>query len=209
MGTRGLTGFVVNNSVKAAYQQYDSYPEGVGTDVLEYCQVLANPLLRDIAAHKAANLIEVDEQDKVPADLLKRFEEQGLFENPNNLSTANVDYYWGLHKCQGLPGKILDSGYIAQHADFGQDSLFCEWAYLINFDDGTLEVYKGYQTEPHTGGRWSDIVKNPDWTPSYVGDEFYYGVRLVKTFSLDSLPTDAEAFVAEVHLAIAAQEVAA
>lgn len=32
---------------------------------------------------------------------------------------------------------------------FLQNSLFCEWAYLLNLDTGRLEIYKGFQREPH------------------------------------------------------------
>ena len=36
--------------------------------------------------------------------------------------------------------------------DFAQDSLFCEWAYVIDFDTNTFEVFKGFNRTPLTEG---------------------------------------------------------
>lgn len=49
-----------------------------------------------------------------------------------------------------------DLGFIA-------DSLFCEWAYIINFDTNKLEIYRGFQKEPKDG----------QFNIPYKGDGYY------------------------------------
>ena len=56
---------------------------------------------------------------------------------------------------QGSLKAYLDAGVMPDNLDFAQDSLFCEWAYVVDLDAGVLEVYKGFQTEPHDHGRFA------------------------------------------------------
>jgi len=42
----------------------------------------------------------------------------------------------------------IEIGQMVDGIDFIKDSLFCEWAYLINLDRGVLEVYRGFQHKP-------------------------------------------------------------
>lgn len=34
------------------------------------------------------------------------------------------------------------------HSRFADDSLFCEWAYVLDMDNDTLEIYKGFNKKP-------------------------------------------------------------
>src|SRR5205085_10459690 len=77
-------------------------------------------------------------------------------------------------------------------ADFPLDSLFCEWAYVIDLDNQKFEVYRGFQTAPHSDGRFATRFDPADAT-SVVG-ETYYPVRKLVDFSLANLP-DVDAMV--------------
>jgi len=58
-------------------------------------------------------------------------------------------------------------------SDFVRDSLFCEWAYVIDMDSREVEVYEGFNKSPVPAGeRFSD----PD---SCSGKAEYFPVRLV------------------------------
>lgn len=68
--------------------------------------------------------------------------------------------------------------------DFIKDSLFCEYAYVIDLDEGTLEAYKGFNREPVPAGqRFSDIEKN---------DGEYYPCKLAGKWKLNKLPSKDE-----------------
>jgi hypothetical protein len=55
--------------------------------------------------------------------------------------------------------------------DFLLDSLFCEWAYILNFDEELFEVYKGFnQSQQIDKGRYA-ATKSPV-------DDDYYGVTI-------------------------------
>lgn len=56
--------------------------------------------------------------------------------------------------------------------DFLYDSLFCEFAYIVNLDDKTLEIYKGFNKSPGGKGRYAD-----KFVDNLSGDR-YYGVTL-------------------------------
>ena len=61
MGTRGFTGFVVDGTEKIAYQQFDSYPSGVGVEVLAFLKTYPELLA------KARDLKVVNENSKPSA----------------------------------------------------------------------------------------------------------------------------------------------
>src|SRR5690606_27282651 len=74
--------------------------------------------------------------------------------------------------------------------EFASDSLFCEFAYVVDLDNDVLEVYQGFQKKPHNRGRFADRVQTAEHR-----SEQYYPVALAIQFKLDDLPGDDNAFI--------------
>lgn len=75
---------------------------------------------------------------------------------------------------------------------FANDSLFCEWAYVLDYDARRFEVYKGFNKlkNPATSRFPSQKV------PAGEKKKEYQPVRLLRAYSFDALPTE-ETFLRE------------
>lgn len=141
MGTRGLYGFRKNGEDKTTYCHYDSYPDGLGRSMIEFIQEYGLDL-NDIYKR----IILVDEDSKPTERQIKECK------NLADLSVSEKsleDWYCLLRNAQGNP-KMYGQGlrYMIDNKNFILDSLFCEYAYIINLDTKKLEIYKGFQHVP-------------------------------------------------------------
>lgn len=186
MGTRGFVGFLIDGDIKAAYNHWDSYPSGIGLDVLEWARragMKVGPAMEHVK-QLARELQPVD--DTVPPTPEQIYQLEAWTDlNVSERSTS--DWYCLLRRTQGDIGAILTAGYFEDAGDFMYDSLFCEWGYLVDLDSWMLVVYKGFQNEPHTAGRFAAGQTIPGR---------YYPVAEVAAWPLNDLPTR-EAFLAE------------
>ena len=69
--------------------------------------------------------------------------------------------------------------------NFAADSLFCEYAYVVDLDTNTFEIFKGFIKQPLQDGERFKFLNGPN-------DGGYYPVRLFAKFDLDDLPSKAE-----------------
>lgn len=179
MGTRGIVGFTLDGEDKLTYNHYDSYPDSLGEDMVDFVRNM------DAAAVKkqVQKLILVQEDGADPTP--EQIEKLNHYCNPNvgaRLSDARsnppINWYQLLRETQGDPAAILEAGYMVDSRTFILDSLFCEYAYIINFDTNMLEFYKGFQREPGEG-RFQ--------YPNSATHE-YYPCTLVGEYPLDNVP---------------------
>lgn len=176
MGTRGFVGFVIDGTEKIAYNHWDSYPSGLGTDVLDW---LRKAHLG--GARRLAGELRVVDPTSTPS--AEDIEKLRPYANTNVGSREITDWYVLLRGTQGNPAAMLDAGFIEDASDFPGDSLFAEWGYLVDFDAMTFEVYRGFQGAPHEAGRFA--ARPP-------GENGYYPVRLAHSWPLTDLPSDEE-----------------
>lgn len=187
MGTRFLTAVFADGQYRVAqYGQWDGYPEGAGVNILHF--------LRDELDERwfRAELKTLHWADPAKLkELSRRFgaDEQGFISIDDHDRLKQV--FPEFHRDTGEDilrliqnGGVL-SGALRNDLDFAGDSLFCEWVYVVDFDERTFEVYKGFNKEPLDATERFVYMKH---------DGKYHPVKLSASFWLDGLPSD-EAFL--------------
>lgn len=175
MGTRHLIAVALNGKYKVAqYGQWDGYPSGQGKTVLEFLRTV--------------DLVAFREKIKATRWLTKA-----------DIAKVNKTANWPAaypHLSRDAGAKILQMVMAADEPlrlqnsiSFAGDGLFCEWAYVVDFDKMALEVFSGFHKEPTPPE--SRFPSGADWLSHSDG---YAPVRLVATFSLNCLP-DLETFL--------------
>ena len=174
MGTRNLTMVQVDGVLKVAqYGQWDGYPGGNGTVVLDFLRGLSREGEAQFADKvRACHWVTPLERERLC--------EESFGMHPSMTRDTGAGILAVIMASDGVP--------LFDQTGFAKDSLFCEWAYCVNLDDRTLEVYTGSNTSPvPEGQRFSDM--EPNAAGVYNGTERYYPITLLKTYSFDELPT--------------------
>lgn len=187
MGTRHLIAVVHDGKCKLAqYGQWDGYPSGQGLTSLNFARTIVDAAARQAFAEKlrAARFITDAEAQAINAEikadpsLFKEGKKYGHFSRDRGAKILRI-------VADAEPGILLQD-----NINFAADSLFCEWAYVIDLDKNTLEVFKGFNKEPLSQvDRFFDIQKS--------GEE-YKPVKLAKSYPLDSLPSE-DQFMADLE----------
>lgn len=150
MGTRNLTCVISGGKhCIAQYGQWDGYPSGQGTNILDFLHN-GNVDALKINAPKCVFLrrdeykemwrefgVDIDASGFVDMETSDKFHEK--YPQLNRDVASNILKMVASSE-NGL--KLWDD------YNFAADSLFCEWAYVIDFDKDTFEVYKGFNTKP-------------------------------------------------------------
>lgn len=183
MGTRGILGIRIDGIDKLAYNHFDSYPESLGEKTVSDIQrLLVSPGIEALR-EQARALRVVDKNSKPSAadvELLAPYTDLGVSRQ------STQDWYCLTRELQGDLAKTLQTGVLIDSADFIADSLFCEYAYVVNFDENVFECYRGFQTEKHSQGRYADLPCTDKGNCSCQ----YYPVALVGAFPLSDIPED-------------------
>ena len=169
MGTRNLTMVICDKETKVAqYGQWDGYPSGQGATILKFLQnndlKLFKTKIRDTA------FLTEEEIDKI--------NKEGDWINKYPYLSRNVGGSILQYIYDNPPLKLVNQ------EKFAADSLFCEWAYVIDLDLDTFEIYEGFYKEPLDDKerfyKFESIIKNSEYHP----------VKCVKIYSLENLPTE-------------------
>lgn len=174
MGTRHLTAIVVDGQYKVAqYGQWDGYPTAAGKTIRNALQRALSDDFEDFV-EKVRATREISDQE-----VQDRFDNTGIeaFRTQYPQLSRDMGYKIVDHILNQPPGVEVN-----HYLSFASDSLFCEYAYIIDLDNNTLEVYKGFNTEPvDTTERFYTAEPNSGG---------YYPVKLWKVFALNELPNE-------------------
>lgn len=162
MGTRGLYGMRKNEIDKTSYNHFDSYPTGLGRDILNF---IKNHSIEEMNSFYD-RIIMVNEQAKPTEQEIKNC----MDNNSVDLSVSNKstdDWYCLLRELQGDLDALYkcNVAYMTNGSNFIKDSLFCEYAYIINLDTKCLEFYKGFQHNPQKGNRYGEKPNEDSYYP--------------------------------------------
>jgi len=191
MSTRGLYGFRKNGIDKTTYNHSDSYPEWLGDQISKFCCAVTPDRLSAFFDR----IIMVDE-DASPTREQQDYCIAAGWYNAYVGEKSPAHWYNLLRELQGNMAELdkavrFDKDfYMIDSSSFILDSLFCEYAYIVNLDTGMLEFWEGYQKSSQEGNRYGET---PD-------DGGYYPCRLALEIPL----TDTAALAAAVPAMLAA-----
>jgi hypothetical protein len=209
MGTRGAFGVIIGEQEKIGYNQFDSYPDVQGIENLHWLRDANLAEVRKLA--ETAKVVDNDTKRPTKAEQadLKEYAVTSVSEQ------SPEDWYCLTRQTHGHIGAMLECGYIEDHHTFPLDSLFCEWAYIVDFDANVFEVYGGFQEQVPTKGRWAGRPTAEEDTALYKEHLYwcskndrdpwmpevsqYKAVELLASWPLDALPSDEE-FLAQTRV---------
>lgn len=170
MGTRGLYGFRKNGIDKLTYNHFDSYPNWLGEVMVEFCKTTSIEEMNDIY-----DRIILVAEDSAPTK--EQIVECVEFYDGSVSSGQIEDWYCLLRNAQGNPN-VYKHGlkYMIDNRGFIEDSLWCEYAYIINLDTNCLEFWVGFQKEPDEYNRYGTEV-----------NDRYYPCKLLEEYSLGTI----------------------
>lgn len=149
MSVRGAWGLRYKGQDKIKFNYWDSYPDRLGKDILEF-----------LVKHKD-NLGELETFFK-KIELLTKGSEKAkkYYKKFGDNTTQDIkDLY-----VKEYPQMVDDK-------DFLQDSLYCEYGYIINLDTRKLELYIGFQKDKPPENRYSiKKRRNEYWNCKLVGE---------------------------------------
>jgi len=158
MSTSGIYGFRKNGEDKTARNNHDSYPKGLGAAVVDFCKQTSIEEM-----HEIFDRIELIDED---FDFIEE-----------HIENSDLD----LSKQNPLDIFKAESPYMIDSKGFIENSLFCEFGYIINLDTGKLECWLGYQREPDMSNRYGTKPFDA------LGTGIYYPCRNVMEVKLEGI----------------------
>ena len=185
MGTRNLTCVIKDGEFKVAqYGQWDGYPSGNGIEILEW---LSDPKANFDRLKEAAGKVTRMRADFDAQTWIEIGEDSHIIPFTDNRTYPSFNRDMGMKVLEYLVSTENPIVYLEE--EFAQDSLMCEWVYVIDLDAMNFDIYEGYNTTPLS-----------ECELFYTGKETdgYEPVKLVKSYPLNFLP-DADEFLADLE----------
>lgn len=171
MGTRNLTCVIKDGKFRVAqYGQWDGYPSASGIYILTF--------LRNVNLNKFSEQVDKTKflSDEELDTSLKEHEIIEEFSRDTGCKILDL-----------ILLSTKDKICLSDSSTFALDGLFCEWAYVINLDDSSFEVYKGFNQESNKSyGVFTPLYEN---TPSEESSSYTPVVKVI-TYAISDLPKD-------------------
>ena len=190
MGTRNLTAVMSGGKyVIAQYGQWDGHPDGQGSTALEFCKTHLQTNMSRQRFQKKLDRIRFVTDAEVKQLCEKVGAKDGWLNMDQSSAFDKLVPLLNRDHGAGILELVLESDadeiLLQDSISFAGDSLFCEYAYVVDLDKNTFEAYKGFQTEPLEAGERFASFKITDKSSR----QEYYPVKLMGSWDLDNLPT--------------------
>ena len=142
MGTRHLIQVIVDGQVKIGqYGQWDGYPTGQGKDIAKFLETADLDAFAE-AVRETRFLSDAEYR----AIVGKFTSDKDGWMNKAQSDLMNAEYPELMRDTgAGILDLVLDGKRgLADGSDFIDDTLYCEWAYIINLDTREVTVIFGY-----------------------------------------------------------------
>ena len=194
MGTRNLTMVISGGKTRIAqYGQWDGYPSGQGATVLAFLKSKKNNLDGFRAKLERIRFID-DAKNKEIKEFLSSMGSTDGWMNDKQADAYHAKYPYLTRDHGAKILELVDKSedeiiWLHDEAGFAADSLFCEWAYVVDLDKMKLEVYKGFNKKPlGVRARFKYLEEK-----MRDREDKYYPIVKTATFDINNLPeTEAE-----------------
>lgn len=136
MSTRGMVGLIVDGEIKGHYNHSDSYPSWMAPRIAAQVGIINRSQARYLRL--ARNLRLVEEGDEPTPQEAKAWGQKPI---------EGRDWYSITREAQGNLLAFLRRGTMPDHSHFPQDSLSCEYAYVLDFDHRVLVLLCGFNKD--------------------------------------------------------------
>lgn len=156
----GVFGFKSENSEKLAVSLHDPNPLHLGLDFAKTLHVLT---------YIATNNLPMNSIRRCAMNM--RYRDTDDDEEP--VTKCNKQ----LMRFLLVPKIIADHVYYTDGCNSVRDSMWCEWAYIFDFDYQQLEIYRGGNKDPEAAGKYAAVIHANG----------YCGVRMVAAINFDKI----------------------
>lgn len=176
MGTRYLTAVYQDGEYKVAqFGAQDGYPRIGGAEVLRFARTIVESTAREAFQKKVRQCRWITAEDLEAIGQAKGADWE--MEHPELADSTDAGILEMIRNSES--GLALEDD-----LEFAADSLFCEWAWVLDLDKGTFECYQGSNAEtPLTEQDRFFFLRDKE-------EHGYYGVRLAKAWDLTHLPSE-------------------
>lgn len=184
MSTRGLWGIRKDGQDLLTYNNANSYPEWLGERICSFVKTMSDNDMEKLVLM----LKPVSENTPATSEDIQLCKQLKISDFTIG-DRKETDYYCLLRKTQGnfefyeelvknppsfMKGKMLP---FIQNSMFVLDSLYCEFAYILNLDTKHLEFWVGFQTKPDPKNRYGTEELNGYFPCKEIADFSFEMIR--------------------------------